>query len=338
MKKIFLLTIIAIALVFVNCKKIEEVEPQLSNGEPILKTHPQGEAMLVFNNFDELFRALNKTSSYTLEELDQYEAAKGFNSFGKLAEKAMQVILNKIEQQSISQNDALQAVINNSEFLQIVTKDGKNHCETKYYLSPFINVMNRNGMFQVDTLCYKVFENGHVYCHADYYDALLNLTESDFAAADVGGIASIGDYGMFSYSSTGNSDANGYGKKFEKCAENGTERVYVKVEYGEGMRRSVAGCVRVDMGFLRATTWGKHKWAGTWWASNRTNSQDIRATLWLHNSSVSDHTSGKKSGYKIEQYFCEFSKTFPQGVSQPDIYISWLSGWGKIPAVTCYIP
>jgi hypothetical protein len=341
---------LATALAFVGCKKVEEINAELTNGELIQKSF-HGEPMLSFKDFDELYDVLNKTYSYTLEELEKYEESIGFNSFGKLADQAMRPILNDVQNKKLTAGEVPQVLSRNSDFLQMADKNGESFCETKYYLSPFIYVMNRNGMFQVGKTCFKVFEGGHIYCDAEYYDELLNLTEDDFTKALSGTdvLLGIGDgnIGTFPYtpdggggSGSGGGSGNGYGQTYEKYAKNADddERVYVRISYGEGMRRMVAGCLRIEGGYLEAKTWGKHKCLAIWWNSHRTHSQNISATLYVHGSSVSGNTSGTNLGYKVEGTLCSFTKTFPQGVTQPTIYISWLSGWGKVPAVTYDIP
>jgi hypothetical protein len=324
-KNLTLLTILAVLFSFTSCKKIEETS---NNESPLQKTMPQM-PMRSFGAFDDFTAEVAKTLEFSYDELVAYEKSINFNSFGKLAEQKMMPVLNAIESNTMVAGNVSQVLSNNSDFLQIVSEDGEDYCETKYYLSPYRYIMNQNCMFKVDTFYFKVFEGGHVYCGVSHYNDLRDMSETDFSTLESNDIFSVFKY------STG--EKGNYGTYKEVYAEKGTERVYVRFTYGEGMRRMVAGCVRIDMGFLTVKTHGKHKWAGIWWASHRTHSQDISVYLNVHDTLVFGNVKGTKLGYGIEQYTCVFSKTFPYEVYNPKIYIHSAWGYGKVPAVTCNI-
>ena len=187
MKKQFVITIIAVALVFAGCNKPEEISEGLS-----VQSKSSQQNMRIFNDFDELNAEIEKTLSFTLEELTIHENSIGFTSFGRLADIAMEKILEMVE---IAESEIINATIteinkisgdlrsavNNSQYLQLVTmEDGEEVCETRYYKSPYRYLMNADRMFKVEDSYFKVFEGGHVSTHEANFALLQNLSESDF--------------------------------------------------------------------------------------------------------------------------------------------------------------
>ena len=342
--KYIIVTLSAAILCFAGCKKVEDIN---NNGMPPLKTGtPYGTeasvSMRTFASADSLYAEMERTLGFTYAELDAYEQSIGFNSFGKIADQRMEAVLNMVERASIANTNAgasaaalakiMQAISDNSQYLHIVIdENNEESCETKYFQSPYRYLMNADGMFQVDTTCVKVFAEGHASCGISHYNDLLNLSEAQFDLLEETDTTfnvfkyddgNRGNYGMEKEVSTSNGNSNG------------SQKVYVKIYYVPGIERANGQGLIITYSCWRARTRALHKWCGIWWKSNRTYSQDITAQLVVHNTLYNGYCSGTRSGYYIDQVLVLFSGTYP---IVPVRYIKNASGWGKVPAVTCYI-
>jgi predicted small secreted protein len=329
-KQFLIIAIIAAAFSFASCNKEETNNNDAKQGGMMKSATDNRISMRVFANFDQLTEEVERTFAFSLKELEDHEAKTNFNSFGKLADRAMEPVIIDAEAGKSSSPNLSRSAIQSSEYLQLVAiENDEEACVTKYFQSPYRYIMNTNCMFKVDTFYFKVFEGGHVSCGTAYYNELSKLSETDFSLLEDNDIFSV-----FKYSDDGKGN-HGWSKKTK--AEKGTERVNVEVYYVEAMRRMVNGCVKVDAGCFVAKTWGQHRFLGIWWTSNRTHSQNISGRISVNNSLRSGSASGTKSGYRIEQTMVIINDTFPPGVYNPSIFIHSAWGWGKVPAVTCNI-
>jgi len=326
MKKRNFLILIAILFAITSCNKIDEI----TDGGifPPSKSSPQ-EQMRYFTDFEELKNEVDKTLGFSLDELIAYEKSIDFNSFGKLAELAMEPLLREVESKTITSTRVSQVLSVNSELLQIVTdEDGDDVFETKCSKSPYRYIMNTNCMFQAEKLCYKVFEEGHVSCDAEYYNELFEMTEHDFATLE-----SNEKFCVFKYKSGAKGN---YGQQKEVKAEKDKEQVRVMFYYVQVYRTMINGQVCIS-GLFCVKTRGYQKALGTWWQVRRTCENDLTAYINVYQSVVSGKDKGSTLAYKREEVLRAINITLPVGVSSENIYIHSASGIGKTPPVTCVI-
>jgi len=318
-------TVIILSIAMTACKKEETTNPQ----DDVLKT-PGNSSMRIFNGFTEFHAEVEKTLAFSMEQLVAYEKSIGFDSYGKLADQAMNSAVSSVENEMVSAFELPVFLNRNSNYLQTVTEDGEAYCETRYYNSPYRYVMNEDCMFQVDDLCFKVFENGHVSGDVSLYYDLLNLTEEDLTRGPVVG---GGDFTYFCYGGGGSGSGSGYGHKVVLRATEGKERVKCKIYYAQSERRMIAGCVNIT-GALGVETKGYRKALAIWWNVKRTITNDLSACLHVYDNTNCGTDKGTTFGFKKEQTLLTFNKTLPSGVTNENIYISSISGTAKIPAVT----
>lgn len=190
--------------------------------------------------------------------------------------------------------------------------------------------MNENCMFQVDNILFKIFENGHVTCSIEYFDELLNMSENDFFNLNK-------DNKKFTiYNSTNNLKGN-YGTSVERYAINGNgkEKVRVDLYYGESMRRLVDNRVHIN-GVFVIDTRGFRKFSGIWWPTKRTITNNVNASIFVHNHIETASDVGTVFDNKRVVLLKNINLVlYP--TENPIIYINSVSGYVKIPAVTCYL-
>ena len=336
-RNIIFLTITAAIISLTGCKKVEDV----NNGDvPMRNSSNSGDGMSTcpyrtFSNFDLFNAEVEKTIGFTYDELVIYEQSINFNSFGKLADQAMMPLLRIVEEaiacedEELSTRSALEQMINaNSQYLQIITdEDGEQSCETKYFRSTYRYVMNMDRIFKVDTFFFKVFEGGHASCGASHYNALLNLSESQFSLLEEGTGAI---FNVFKYDG---GDRGNYGTSKKQTAVSGKNRVHVEI-YCERSnyqnRPPNKYFAQVD---LRARINGQHKWCGIWWPRQSTHTCDLTAKVKIGNIIKTGHKSGSSGGFSMNvalgSWVGEWTGSLP--------YIYSAYGYGKIPPVTCNI-
>jgi hypothetical protein len=336
MKKTYLiastaLLIILAAVIFYACKKENELQTNTS-----ILEKSDSNPIRSFASFDELNAEVEKTLTFTYDELVTYEKLINFNSFGKLAEQAMMPILQEVEAQTINSTKLAKALNTNSEYLQIVTDDeGEQSFETKYYKSSYRYIMNRDNMFRVeDTIYFKVFEGGHVSCHADYYSQLLNLSESDFSLLEDNDIFTV-----FKYSDVNRSY---YGWSVEKIATSGNERVKVLLYISATYKTNPDG-TRTVTGQFRICTTPQVRALWIWWPTKHTITNSMHANIYYfegyHSNGILHYfNEGTTKDYKRDVSFGNINKTLPLGSAIIYfIYINGASGYGKIPSLTCNV-
>jgi len=310
MKKIILM-IIAAAFVFVGCKKEETLNSVLKS--------PENKEMRSFNNYDELKKEVEKIRNFSLDELEKYEIEIGFNSFGKLADKAMVPIMNDVENNRTNSPNLSRSSIQNSEFLQIVTMDdGEDYCETKYYQSSFRYIMNLNRMFKVENEYFKVFEGGHVSCHTDYYEKIVKLSETDFSILEDNDIFTVYKYPE---PTRGN-----YGKSLERTAQSGLHLIKANITWNQISKQTV-GNNDIYTGEWNITTKTYIRFLWINWPANQPNNINIQISKFNEynavNSGKSINTS--QNGYTLTRTLRSTTVTVPKGAN-PNLYIHTLIG------------
>lgn len=166
-KNLVLLTLIP--FLFCQCEKVED--KNLSNI-----------SMRTFENIDALMTEINLYATMELDEITHYENRLNFNSFGKIADQIYYPIVENDTNISIN---SLNAIVDRyPNFLKTYTIMGEVFFDTKYADSPFRYVMNTDRMFAIDTLVYKVFEDGLAYCSIKNYDMLSIISDSTFQSLE----------------------------------------------------------------------------------------------------------------------------------------------------------
>jgi hypothetical protein len=324
---LFAVILLAGMSMFISCKKEENIK---NSQVGVLKT-PGNNTMRIFADFSEFQAEVDKTLMFTLEQLESYERTIGFDSYGKMADRAMTYVYNSVENETINAIDLPVIMRGNSEYIQIVTEDGEDYCETRYYQSPFRYVINEDRIFQVDDICFKVFENGHVSCDVSLYYDLLNLTEQDFTRGPL-----VGDgFTYYCYGGTSSGGGtNNYGNRVVLRETKDKERVRCTIDLVPGYRTSINGCVNIIGGCLQVKTEGLRKTLGIWWKVKRTITNNLSASLYTYDHVKSGSDAGTTFAYKRQEPLFWYNLTLPYGVSNENTYINSYSGTAKIPAVT----
>lgn len=148
MKRHFVASL-AIALSVNACTTTEN-----STGNPPAAGGP----MLVFGSFEGSVAAASETLTMTPDELSSWEAARGFQSFGRDADDR----LKSVDPQEFSSTEEIQVFARrNSEYLQLVTDgNGEMSLETRFHASPYRYLANTQGLFQVGTKLCRLTEDG----------------------------------------------------------------------------------------------------------------------------------------------------------------------------------
>jgi len=296
----------------------------------------QGWQMRMFATFD-LFKAeVEQTTGFTYDELDAYERSIGFNSFGKIADQRMIELVKEVDKMEttatspiMAQARITQSLTANTTYLQIIAdENGENSCETKYFRSPYRYVMNLERMFKVDTLYFKVFEEGHASCGISHYNDLRNLTDAQFSLLE----ETDTTFNVFKHASSGRGNYGLYLAKTE-ISSDGKQKVTVELYYHQHSVIYWEYIMDLDAEFW-VRTWGKHKWLGIWWDSHRTYTNNITLWVMVNGTLQSGSDVGSNGGYKRHKKLLSVHNLYSYW---PVIYINKSAGYGKIPAVTCYM-
>ena len=314
------LTVMLLALVVTSCEKpnnkTDKISPDLQQ-----KATTVSSEMRVFKTFDEFTNELNKVLKMSLEDRVQYEKSIGFNSFGTIAENIYHSFAGDEEKlDKMTREQILDYFKQNSEFIQIVTEsDGTESAETKYFRSSFSYLMNKNCMFQVEDIVFKVFESGYAMCNVKYYDELINLSENAFLLLKEDNKITPYYFDNKMHKETGN-----FGKYVERQNTNGKERVKVWVKY-----------VLNDPNLppvLEVFSRGQRKTTGIFFWAKRHITNDIFVMVMVQGKSYSFIERYSTAGAVYSS-----GGTFMLPPSM-DGYIAEMTGYAKIPAVTYWFP
>jgi len=341
MKKIFFLSIIAAVITFAGCNKMEDIT---NDGTAPLKNGFTSNMMRNFKNFDALNAEIDTTLKCSYEELVAYELSIGFNSFGKLADQAMDSILQEVEQAILIGDTSstkfatliTQMVNAQSHYLHFVTDDeGEEHLETKYCMSSFRYVMNVNRMFRVDTLCFKVFEGGHVSCDTAYYNQLLIMSESDFSVLESNKIFTV-----FKYEDGGRGN---YGTYVIKGIKGGGRWLYVCLHWNRTYLKQCELPGFEDIynvkGYFYVRTWAERLFCGKWIGCYHTYTNDITASIAIGGHSNCPIKTGKDKGSTTGMKYRQRNLVIIDGdyYKGNNIYIHSSYGYGEKPNLRCYV-
>lgn len=317
MKKNFIaITLIAlfISMALTGCEK-EKIEPNIKSSLSIRK----------FQSLDELYSEVKKTTAMDFDQLCDYEKNIGFNSFGKLAE----MIYNPIVENdtNISIEELTKIVEKHSDYLSLNEVSKELYFDTKYSNSALRYVMNKDRIFQIDTLLYKVFENGIVSCNETYYDLLINITEKKFGKMESDDVFTIYRPNESEYQIP---------LPIDECGINDKEKVRFKINYCELYRTSI--CQKVNIyGLFSEQISGWRKFI-CWYNVRRHITADYYlhyslytlSTPYIAFSHVPYQTVFKKHLTNVFNFHIEL----PLGVTDPSVYLYQATGNVRIPAIS----
>ncbi len=134
--------------------------------------------ILQFNSYDELMAEAKRTLNFTLEQLKAEEEAKGYVSFGRMADEIYEQALTE-DFGSFAELEIF--VENNSDYLQIIVgEDGEKVLETRFYNNLFRYVMNKDRMYQIEKKVFKRFENGVANVAIQDMDELMKINTFNY--------------------------------------------------------------------------------------------------------------------------------------------------------------
>ena len=158
-------------LIFSSCEKDTHLEKQTVSND-----------MISFASVEEYTTELNKIMTMSLDELEAYEAQKGYHSLGLGAEKFYQ----SIDFESFhSKEELLDFVANHPEYLQTMDDgNGEIEIESKFYNFPQRYFANTNQMFEIENTTFKILENGIASCPSENMYMLEQITDENIDAFD----------------------------------------------------------------------------------------------------------------------------------------------------------
>jgi len=286
--------------------------------------------MRIFENFSQLDLEIQKTTNFTYDEMLSYEKSIGFDSYGKIADEKYYSLVS--EDTNITFEKVHSWVQQNPEYFVVEQSGNDFYFETKYSLSPFRYVMNKDRMFKVDTLLFKIFETGYAVCGQSYFEEMKAMTEETFLASNSKrgfeihkNIAKRTDFPV---------DVSAIG------GENDKEKVRFQIQYGERYRTAIEGNI-LYLSYFTEMVKGYRKATGIWWRVKRTLSADYWIYYFIYNhllespSNISPTGSAfvQKFDYKLENVVL-FNLTIPHEVNVFDYYVDHATGYARIPAVS----
>ncbi|MDR0830444.1 MAG: hypothetical protein LBN95_10105 [Prevotellaceae bacterium] len=176
MKKVFIFAA-AVAVGMSACQKAELADNNLPVKQKATFA-PVSANIRVFNSDDDVLAEVNKIAEMSFVDLCAYENSFGFNSFGKNADFAYDILKEQDENfKSIA--DVRNALTIHSEYLQLLEDNEEYTLETKLYDSPFKYIVNNEKMYQVQDTLVKVLENAVICAPIENYKILLSLDEAE---------------------------------------------------------------------------------------------------------------------------------------------------------------
>ncbi|MBP5982500.1 MAG: hypothetical protein KA734_02170 [Fluviicola sp.] len=162
MKKLSFMLLLSVGFTMVACEKAENKKSEVSFRKEIAN----------FETSDDLFNEIKKLREMSLEDLKKYEESKGYLSFGRHCDE----LYASIDFENIKTEDEYYDLANkNSDYLEIIEKDGEKYFEAKLATNPYRYVINKDNLFQCGVRIYKVFEDGVVSTHVSNKSKLMNF-------------------------------------------------------------------------------------------------------------------------------------------------------------------
>ncbi len=327
---IYVMVVCALAMFNSGCEKenLEDFErvSNLANSSKFAGVENVSSEMRNFDTYNDMMEEVSRLASMTTEELAEYENSIGYNSFGKVADEVYYSLFGNEEKLERMTRDDLSNLINaNSEFIQIVNEsDDTESAETKYYMSPFRYIMNRDCMFRVDNIVYKIFEYGYIRCSEKYYEQLKRMSEEDFMETKNGDDFYVHKYNtMVMYRESGILDDLIVRKK---NSSDGKERVKIWIEYDRAAEPT--------SGKLHITTKGQHKIAGIFFDALRHLANNLTIKIKYPDYSIqtiNENTVTSDGVPKIEVYY-------PTVFCWVGSYMNQITGYCQAPSARYTFP
>ncbi|MFO7656538.1 MAG: hypothetical protein R6W78_05685 [Bacteroidales bacterium] len=242
--------------------------------------------ILSFKNHNEYSETLKKVLALNSEELKEYEESRGYKSIGRMEDE----FYNTIDPESFKSIEELKEfVANNSEYIKIVEDEyGEQELLTINANNSDRYFMNKNGMYQVGDLVYKVLndevkissqvENIHKLMQLDLNNYKTNIS-SEFKIHS----SKLVSLDMNDGQSTLKSTYPGCGEEGRKLQRNGNDRTEVKAYYsyhipgGGDPRYELRARLRIK---------NQKQTLGVWFLAKRTTSYDLRVKYHFMNDGV----------------------------------------------------
>lgn len=178
-KKGLFLVITVISILTISCKK----EISIEDGHNLHIPSKELNDMLVFTSDEDLNNMLNTICSIeSLEELHQFEQARGYSSIGYMSDEYYESInLNTYKSLSDFEND----MANHSQYIDMVSEpDSSISYMPIFYHDRCRYVANVNGMYQVGNYVTKLFSTGKVTTGIENVNQLANLTDNNLSSIE----------------------------------------------------------------------------------------------------------------------------------------------------------
>lgn len=284
--------------------------------------------MREFNTHSDLSKELKKIINFSISELIEYEETIEFNSFGKVADAIYYSFCgDEKELEKKTKEEILKYFKSNSEYIQIVeNSNGEKTAETKYSISAFSYVMNKDHMFAVENSVYKVFECGYARCDKNNFTNLQNMTENEFLKISEDDKI----YHTFKYLEKGIKQTGNFGDLVNKEAisSDGKEKVKIIIQFDRTFQPTY--------GRLEIRTRGLRKTAGIFFNALRHITDSLTITIYFPIQFLEDYEYSEASQNTVFQLYKEIStRSSAAGMGS---YIRKLNGWFQIPAVRFTFP
>lgn len=159
-----------ILISFNSCKKEDQYLEELN--EYRVKNN-----MLVFSSINDYNKLLKRTIEFSHEELVVWESSIGFKSYGRISED----IYFSINPESFLNNEDVFSFVEKNKNYLYLNKDENGEFELEHYLfnNPERYIINKDRMFQINDIVYKVFDRGYAYTNEKNLEKILNIREDE---------------------------------------------------------------------------------------------------------------------------------------------------------------
>lgn len=190
--------------------------------------------MYIFSSFEEYKQILAEFNDITDEKIERWEQKESFISLGSVCRQ----VYNTLQQDTFSsQKNMLKYVEENSKYFSIQEDEtGAMIIEPLLYDYTESFFANKDGMYQVGDIVYKLFSEGKASCDVQYADILADI-ESPEVAKNIENITFSPNPRSDSYSyNIENQPKMGCGYHDDDTQVNGKLRVFIEIFYNFDFR------------------------------------------------------------------------------------------------------
>lgn len=320
MKKSFLILTVFAGLLFGSCQKEKND----------LKANGFRDEIANFETSDELFKEIEQLRSMSLEELKAYEDLNGYISFGRYCDE----LYLSINVDSINNDNQIVSLVDkNSEFLEIVERDGEKYLETKLANNPYKYVMNKDNLFQCGKRIYKVYEDALVSVDISNKSKLMSYNPIDFKNEVSNDIFQIS---LFEEEFITKDVANNCGASMSSSQTNGSERTNIgtSLSFFNGDDANIGRFTQLmSDSYVRPYK----KTLGIWYYCNRTISCSFQLAIdrltnagWVR--SFKNYSNAGNHGPVL--WYSTVETISFGGWSNPSVHYGGSQSWGDTPSTS----